>query len=188
MNARVENLVWWNVSFFCTYGFECMRTASQNWLTDVTGQLKITCATLCECSCFGGFTEARPVLKSPFIMFCLDLFYLAHLHFHFSSSTPNFRTVSLLVISDFLWHLWQVYSLVSISSSVLFIKAAIALPSSFFTLSCYGLLVRRCHLLFDCVPALVRKFFCHHNSVSVWKGQGQLQELLQKLRSLTVDN
>ena len=129
------------------------------------------------------------MLKKSFHHILFEFVLLTHLLFHFSNSSSNFRTVSLL-----LSHWLSVTSLtslqlVSISSSVLIIKAAIALSSSSsFHSLVLGLLVRRCHL-FDCVPVFVRKFFffCHSLSLSLWKGQGLLQELLQKLMSLAVD-
>ena len=78
MNARVEKkkkLLFDEMFLSCGCGFESMRTVSQNWLADVTVQLKTTCVTLGNAVVFGGFTKVKPVFQKSFIMFCLDLFY-----------------------------------------------------------------------------------------------------------------
>ena len=73
---------------------------------------------------------------------------------------------------------------ISISSSVLLIKAAIALSSSS-SLFCPGLFDRRCHH-FDCViQNLSERSFVIH-SVLCERVIGSCKKLLQKPRSLTV--
>ena len=141
--------------FFFVYGFEYKRTVSQNWLADVTGQLKTTCITLWECSCcLLEFTKVRPVLKKSFIMLCLYLFYLAHLPFYFSNNSH--QTLELFLFLLFLW--LSMTSLTSLQFFYLFIcaphQSSHYTVFFFFTL-CSRLMVRRYHH-FDCVPALVR--------------------------------
>ena len=135
-----------------------MRTVSQNWLADFTGQLKTTYATLWDSG------EAKPVLQNSFIMFCLDLFcWFTFLSTFQTALQTNFVTVSLFALSDFLWHLWQL----TIVCLYIFICAphqtAIALSSSSLL---FWLLERRCHL-FDCVPSPARKILFCHNSLSL---------------------
>ena len=139
MNTRVEKKLFDEMFLSCAYGFESMKTVSQNWLADVTGQLKTTCTTLGNTVAFWGSARLDQLFQKSFIIFYLDLFY----------SFPTFFQTALqtLELLLFLLSLWlSMTSLTSlqffsISSSVLLIKAAIELPSSLSSssLSCPGL-------------------------------------------------
>ena len=154
------------------------RTISQNWLMS-QGSLRPTYATLWEHSCLWGFTEARPVLQKSFLMFCMDFFRWLTFLSTFQIALQTLGLFLFFALSDISMTSLTSLQFIYVSSSVLLINAVIALPSFSFSHSCPGLLVRRCHH-FDCVSAPVRKFFfCHPLSLYVWKGQGQLQELLQ---------
>ena len=167
--------------FFLSY-FDYERTAFQ--IANITGQLKTTCVTLFEWRCLWVFTEVKPELQKSFIMFCLNLLYWPIFISTFSNSSSNFRTAFLFAFSLTFYDISDKFSVCLYLLVCALHKSSNCTVFLFFTLL-FWLLVRRCHL-FDCVPAIVRKFFCHHTlSLSVRKDQGQLQELLQKLRSLT---
>ena len=59
----------------CAYGFESMRTISQNWLADVSGQLKTTVPLLKMQLLPLDLLWLDQCLKSLFIIFYLNLFY-----------------------------------------------------------------------------------------------------------------
>ena len=151
---------------FLAYGFEWENCLSE--LADVTGQLKTTCPIPYECSCcLWDFTEAKSVLKKSIHHVLLRFVLLAHFSFHFSSSSSNFRAVSLFVFSDFLRHLWQVYICIFICALH---QSSIALSS--FSLSCPGLLVRRCHLFNYIFQHLSESSSSVIHSVSLWRVKG----------------
>ena len=76
-----------------------MRTVSQNWLGDVTGQLKTTCATLGNAVAFGDSAEARPVLQKSFHHVLFGFVSIGSPSFpHFPNNSSNFRTVSLFAL------------------------------------------------------------------------------------------
>ena len=131
-----------------------------------------------------GSAEAGQVLKKSFIMFCLDLFLFGSLSFPLFQTALQTLELFLTFCSLAFYDISDSLPLfVSISSSVLLIKAAITLSSSF-SLSYPGLLVRRCYL-FDCVPALVRKFFfCH--PLSLCERVNGCCKSYCKVRSLTI--
>ena len=152
------------------------------------GSLKNLCHSWEYSCCLWGFTEARSVPQKSFIMFCLDFVLFGSPPFHFSNSSSNFRAVSLFCFCSLWLSMTSLTSLLFVS--FLHLSSSLRQPlhcllhhHSF----CSGCLVRRCHLFFDCVPALSESSSSVIHLVSVWKGQGQLQKLLQKLRSLTVD-
>ena len=153
---ELKNLVWYMFSFLCIWLWEYENCLSE--LADVTGQLKNNLCHSWECSYLCDSTEARPVLPKVFHhdLFGFDL--LAHLSFPlFSNSSSNFRTVS-----DFLWHLWQVFQFVSI------LHLCFSLRQPLHCLHHHQPLLswfvgKKMPSLWLCVPAPVRKcFFCHH--------------------------
>ena len=105
-------------------------------------------------------------IQKSFIMFCLNLFCWLSSFFTFQTALQTLELFLFFLLSHWLSMTSLTSSqFISISSSVLFIKAAITLSSS--SLSCHVCLVGRCHL-FDCVPAPVRKFFfCHPSTQSL---------------------
>ena len=117
----------------------------------------------CECSCLWDSTEAKPVLKKSFIMFCWIC----------SIASPPFplfkQLFKLLICFSFL--LFLTFYDISDKFTVclyLFIcaphQAAIVLSSSSSSLS--GLLVRRCHLLLLC-PSTYQKVLLSSSSQSL---------------------
>ena len=59
-----------------------VRESCLSELADVTGQFKTTCVTLVNAVvAFGNLLRLDQCFKSLFIMFCLDLFLLTHIHF-----------------------------------------------------------------------------------------------------------
>ena len=105
----------------------------------------------------------------------------------FSTFQTALQTLGLFFFCSFWLSMTSLTSLqfVSFSSSVLFIKAVIALSSSS-SFSCPGLLIRRCHLFFDCVPAPVRKFFlCHSPTQFLCVKGSRIAASVAKLRLLT---
>ena len=128
MNARVEKTCLMRC-FFLGYGFESKRTVSQDWLTDVTGQLKKTCDSLCECCCL---LDLLRLISAPKVFHHALIEFVSigsPSFFHFTNSSSNFRTVFLFALSLTFYDITDKFLLfVSISLSVLLIKAVIALP------------------------------------------------------------
>ena len=164
--------------FFLACGFECEWTISQNWLADVTGQLK-TIEPLLKMQLpwiYWGYTSALKIFHYVLFRFVS----VTHLPFHFSNNSSNFRIASLFALSLAFYDISDKFTV------CLYLFICVPHQSNhctaffFFTLLPWVVWKKMPPLLL-CHTALVRKFFCHH-SVSLWKGQG----LLQKLRSLTV--
>ena len=107
-------------------------------LTDVTGQLKTTVQLLGMQLLPLGFTVARLVLQKSFIIYCLDLFLLDHLFSTFQTvpQTLELFFFSLSLLLTF-YDISDKFAACLYFSSVLLIKAAIALSSSF-SLPCPG--------------------------------------------------
>ena len=168
--------------FFLACGFECEWTISQNWLADVTGQLK-TIEPLLKMQLpwiYWGYTSALKIFHYVLFRFVS----VTHLLSTFQTTLQTLELLLFFALSGFLWHLWQVYSCL-----YLFIcaphQSSHCTVFFFFTLLFF--VGKKMSSLWLCHPAPVRKLFFHH-SLSLWKGQGELQELLQRLRSLTVVN
>ena len=109
MNARVEKPCLMRC-FFLLYDFDSKRVVSQNWLMPQNSLKQLLWMQLLLYS-----TKAKPVLQKSFHHVLLVFFLLSHLPSHFSNSSSNCRANSLIfALSDFLWHLWQVYSFLSL--------------------------------------------------------------------------
>ena len=101
MNARVEKKLFDEMFLSCAYGFESMKTVSQNWLADVTWQLKTTCTTLGNTVAFWGSARLDQLFQKSFIIFYLDLFY----------SFPTFFQTALQTLELLLFLLCGVFNL-----------------------------------------------------------------------------
>ena len=106
---------------------EYEKTVSQNWLADIAGQLKTTCATLVNAVVFGDLlrlTKSLSSICSAWICFCWLTF--------LSTFQAALQTLELFYFCPLWLSMTYLTTLLffSISSSVLLIKAAIALSSS----------------------------------------------------------